>query len=241
MKDTKVKKISPKTSLFLALIIILLIALGFIGAAIGINFKSIQVKRDYIEVVSVISEIDHHNERAYAKYTPIGESTEIEVELNTYSSSYYVGKEIIIHYNPNNYEDVYNIQVLKTIAFVFILIGIVMFTIGFIPMIAFLAIQARANYYKKNFRKEQAKVLSIKTNYIFSIGNAHPRIITYLTKDSKSLKTTDYSSKFVNFEEGLVIDVYKNNKNGKYYADPESIRKGEIIEDDIFSIDKDKF
>lgn len=234
-------KRSVKRSLFIVLIVLSAIGLAFIGTSIGLSIKYKQIQNDYIETVAVLSTVDHNDERAYVKYTPIGETTEIEAKLKSYSSSYYEGKALNIYYNPNNFQDVYNPKELKIVILIFLIIGIVQLLFGFTPLIVFASAQARGNYYKTHFKKERANVIGIKTNYSISIGNSHPYTVTYKTKDGKYLKTTDYSSRFTNYEEGLVIDVYKNDKNGKYYADPESIRKEEIIEEDIFSIDNDKF
>ena len=230
-----------KTSLFIVLIVLSICALGFIGASVGVFLRYRYVENNFIKVDAVISTVNHSSEDAFVTFTPDGETTPIEVKLNSYSSSYYEGKEIVIYYNPDNYHEVSSLKELAIISIVFFVIGIIQLITGFIPLIIFTALKAKAKYYKTHFKKERANVIGIKTNYSFSIGNAHPHTISYKTKDGKYLKTTDYSSRFTNYEEGLVIDVYKNDKNGKYYADPESIRKEEIIEDDIFSIDKDKF
>lgn len=231
-----------KTSLFIVLIVLSICALGFIGASVAVFLRYKYVENNFIKVDAVMSTVNHSSEDAFVTFTPVGETTPVEAKLNSYSSSYYEGKEIVIYYNPDNYHEVSSLKELAIITIVFFVIGIIQLTVGFIPLIIFASIQAKAKYYKKNFKKEQAKVLEIKTNYAFSIGNAHPHTISYKTKDGKYLKTTDYSNKFTNFEEGLVIDIYKNDKNGKYYADPESIRKGEILEEeDMFSIDNDKF
>lgn len=240
----KKKKMSIKGSLYLTLLIFLALGIAFVGATIGILIRLNYVKNNFIEIEAVISYIDytdHDDNDAYVTFIPEGETSEVEIKLNSYSSSYYVGKKINIYYNPANYNEISEPKTLQIVSLVFFIIGVLLILLGFIPLIIFGSISARAKYYKKHFKKQSAKILSINTNYVVAIGNAHPRVINYKTKDGIVLKTTDYSSRFVNFEEGLVIDVYKNDKNGKYYADPESIRKDEFVEEDIFSIDNDKF
>ena len=236
------KSLNPKRSAFLVIIILSILGLGFIIAALFISARRNFVKTNFIETQATISVVDHFDEEAFITYTPLNETTPIEVRLNSYSSSYYVGKEIKIYYNPENYQEISDVKTLNILIIVFFAVGSVQIILGFVPLIIFTSIGVKAKYYKNHFRKQKAKVLSIKTNYSFSIGNTHPHVITYKTKDGKELKVTDYSSRFTSFEEGLVIDVYQNDKNGKCYADPESIKKEEIIEEDnMFSIDNDKF
>ena len=181
----------------------------------------------YLQAEATIIEIDDFNDHIKIEYEDKDGQIH-QIQPNFYSSSYYVGKKLTIYYSEENPE---KIQYKPTYIIAFSVFGtmsLIFFGVSLtIYIIAFNAIFTRKIYIQKGV-KSKGTVTQIKVNWAMSIGSYHPQKIYCKTRSGEEVVTTLYSKKYIEHKDNLIIDIYSISGKNKKYADPYSIKEGEV-------------
>lgn len=232
-----------KSAFSIAAIVLLLIGFGFLIASYFIFRSYHYASDDYRETEAII--LSHYDDGAsdeaddsytIISYTPAGqtgESQDVNVKVNYYSSFDKVGDSITIKYNLHNYQDVKVKNISNTLSIVFASVG----AFQLIPVLVILGIAisivVKRKYYLTRGKKSLARVTLLKPNYSLSFGNTHPQKIECKLKNGSTVKATLYSGKFYDTNANLVVDVYKHENKEKYFVDSTSIRIADNISDEL--------
>lgn len=232
-----------KLAFMTAAIVLLVLGLGFLIASYFIFRSYHYASDDYRETEAII--LSHYDDGAsdeaddsytIISYTPAGqtgESHDVNVKVNYYSSFDKVGDSITIKYNLHNYQDVKVKNMSNTLSIVFASVG----AFQLIPVLVILGIAisivAKQKYYLSKGKRSVAKVVSLKANYSLSFGNTHPQKIECKLKNGTTIKATLYSGKFYDTNNTLVVDVYKHENKEKYFIDGKSIRVADSLSDEM--------
>lgn len=178
-------------------------------------------------------DIDHE---VYVRYTFDGVDYDM-VRLSEYSGSMHVGKSINLLCDP---EDPWDVRTESSIYFVFItlmLMGIICFIVGVVPVIVSIVKKQRSKRLLANGRVLYATVESIDLNRNYSVNGRNPYVIYCSWKDEYA--DTLYRFKSDNlwtdpvsvFPEGSEIEVYVDaNDFRKYYVNVEHKMSQKIVD-----------
>ena len=95
-----------KRTMLAVILMEFVLSLGFIIAAIVMYNIYFNASDDYVETTATIIVTDDFDDITVIQYRPLGTDQDVVVELHSYNSSDYEGKEILIKYNVNDYDRV---------------------------------------------------------------------------------------------------------------------------------------
>ena len=222
-----------KRTMLAVILMEFVLSLGFIIAAIVMYNIYFNASDDYVETTATIIVTDDFDDITVIQYRPLGTDQDVVVELHSYYSSDYEGKEILIKYNVNDYDRVREKRVSTLLSIIFSIIGISLFIPACVLTCIGIINKRKKEFYYRNGKKQVAKVTSIKTVYSMSVGENHPQRIECTIKNGKTISTFAFPNQYCNVDEGIVVDVYKHPSKDKYFIDANSLRKAENEEDEL--------
>lgn len=166
----------------------------------------------------------HHT--AFASYTYEGES--YEVRLNSYSADMNEGEPYTLYCTPDNPGDPVSATTEYIMGGVLLLMGIIFFLVGFIPLVNSIRKKVKQNKLMQNGRTLQATVDYVDYNTSLSVNGRHPFVIYCTYEDI--YQNIIYRFKSDNiwtdpsevFPDGSSIDVLVDpNDYSKYHVNAE--------------------
>lgn len=198
----------------------------FLSVAIFLNYWAIIPQTNRGETIATIIEIEYRDNND--EYPDVLVSYEVNgqqyrTSLDSYSSSYYEGKEITIYYDKNDPSKIMD-NTPKILMYVFGGIGIAFLSVAVIINL----FKLRNKRMKKNLRETgnivNAKYISCYMNTNYTVNNKHPYKIVCEWVNNIDNKVYRFKSKniWVNPEKYIV----KNNiKSFRVYIDPNNLKK----------------
>ena len=204
--------------------ILTLMGLVFLLVGIGLGIYYIFILQDGIELIGTII-ATHGESKVLVGYEINGEY--YQQYLYESSSSYYIGEELHLYYSIKT-GLVYSSMTTYLLPIMFSIIGLGFF----IPGIILFFIKRKNKKFlseKHKYIKKVAKVVDIRINNMYSVGNQHPKQLiceVYFEGEKFKIKSPNIWDK-VYYEKYHVVDVYFKNKK-KYIVDAKSYRKDEL-------------
>ena len=157
--------------------IFIVIGLVFIGLGIIIGFFVFKYNHK-IETTGIITEITPHRSQSgdtiYTVYVSYQvDQKEYESPLNSYSSSFYEGKEITIYYDESNPSKI-GVKSLDLLFLLFPGFGLIFFTIGGVGILVKKRKIAKEKYLKSYGEKVMARYVETLINKRYRVNGRHP-------------------------------------------------------------------
>lgn len=211
--------------------------IGTIFIVIGI-FVSFQVlkKGDKIETMGVITQISSYRQtngdrghEVYVSYMVNGE--EYESKLNSYSSSFYEGKEIDIYYHKNNPHEIGSSS-LDFLVLLFPGIGFIFAIIGGIGLFVKMNKKKKIRKLRETGDIIHANYMETTMNTSYSVNGRHPYNIICEWNNPADSKKYFFKSENIWMNPENKIEE-KNIKTFPVYINPENIQQYVIDIDSI--------
>lgn len=204
----------------------------------GIKFDKISEEISGI-IVDIESYRDSDGDRhyqAYVDYEYQGQKYN-DVNLNSYSSSMYVGKEITLKIDPENPRKVKTPHSDLLVSIILGGMGIVFALLGIIPTVAGIRNAAKKKELRENGRYIYATVERIGINHGYSVNGVHPFVVYCNYQDEYSgvlykFKSDNiWTDPYPILQEGSSIRIYVDGQDySKYHVDVESSLQGKVVD-----------
>lgn len=220
------------------LIWIIFASIGAIFVLIGLNIVgNISNYENKIDTKGIITEISSYGNRqheVYVLYTVNGK--EYESKLNSYSSSFYEGKEIDIYYDKDNPNKI-GVKSLDLLFWIFPGIGVVFLIIGVTGILARINKKKLEKKLKENGELIYANYTETVLNTSYSVNGRHPYNIICEWNNPQDNKKYIFKSEniWINPENIIqeknieTLPIYINLANKKqYFIDIDSLTEDVI-------------
>ena len=206
-----------------------------IGSIICLNIFNYKNKIDTNGTIThITSDRDYDNENidhdVYVKYTV--NDREYESRLNSYSSSFYEGKQIKIYYDKNN-PNLIGVKSLDLLFLIFPGIGLIFFIIGATGLIIKIKKNISGNKLKETGNRIDAKYIETTLNTTYSINGKSPYNIICEWINPTDSKTYTFKSKNLWYDPEDII-YRKKITTFPVYVDMNNIKKY-IVDTDILN------
>lgn len=217
------KNVKPMKILISVFLILGIVFTGLLSVFIAVNAH---IKKEYTAVEATIVRFEGHKDRASTFVTYSVDGQAYENSINSYSSTWSVGDEITVYYNPQNPN-----QIKTTMP----IILFIMF--GFIGIL-FIIVGIVFSFVEKNSKKKKAfllesgstltaTVIRFEVNMSLSVNGRHPYRLEVEYDDGNNKHRFKSDNVWENVTSdciGETVKVYydPNNMN-KYYVDTDSL------------------
>ncbi len=229
---------------------VLLLFFGAVALVVMFLFSARAEKYETqgVAVEAVISDIQseyRHDE--YVHYTIVTyevDGVSYTNKLDTYTSSFYVGKKITIRYMPDNPNQISYTDGTSVIKIVMIGIATFCFVLAVAPIVKTVAGTYKSRSIKTNGRKLVCKITGVDVKSNVTIMGKNPCTITCFD-DMGNVYTTKFLCPFEdNYMPGQMVNVYvdRNNPN-KYFIEldnPVSFAYSDITEGTDYNEETDE-
>ena len=221
------------------LVWIIFASIGAIFVVVGLfAFGYITNYKNKVDTVGTITEIstyhsNNKNNREYEVYVSYNvDGKEYESKLNSYSSSFYEGKEINIYYDKDNPNKIC-VKSLDLLFLIFPGVGLIFLTIGGIGILVKINKRKSEKKIKENGELIYANYVETVLNTTYTVNRKHPYNIICEWNNSLDGKKYIFKSKNIWINPENIIKE-KNIKQFPVYIDNNN-KKKYIIDVDILT------